>query len=154
MQEGGQRAARCRFALRTHIEEGLPGVVAEWSDHNVSDPGITLIEAYAQMVDQLIYRLNRVPDRNYVKFLELMDVQLRPPAAARGEVTFWLSAPQPQTVVVRAAISVTSSPRSGVAPSAWTSAGRCAFRGHCAAMRVIGKPARRTSSAGTLTTRC
>jgi len=72
----------------------------EWTDHNVSDPGVTLIEAFAQMVDQLIYRLNRVPDRHYIKFLELIGVELRPPAAARGKVTFWLSAPQPQTVVV------------------------------------------------------
>jgi predicted phage baseplate assembly protein len=84
-----------------------------WTDHNVSDPGVTLIEAYAQMVDQLIYRLNRVPDRNYVKFLELIDVQLRPPAAARGEVTFWLSAAQPQPVTVRAATEV-STPRTDV----------------------------------------
>ena len=72
-----------------------------WTDHNVSDPGVTLIEAFAQMVDQLIYRLNRVPDLHYVKFLELIGVELRPPAAARGEVTFWLSAPQPQPVIVR-----------------------------------------------------
>ena len=49
----------------------------EWTDHNVSDPGVTLIEAFAQMVDQLIYRLNRVPDLNYVKFLELIGVELR-----------------------------------------------------------------------------
>ena len=73
----------------------------EWTDHNVSDPGVTLIEAFAQMVDQLIYRLNRVPDRNYIKFLELIGVELRPPAPAQGKVTFWLSAPQPQTVLVR-----------------------------------------------------
>jgi predicted phage baseplate assembly protein len=72
-----------------------------WTDHNVSDPGVTLIEAFAQMVDQLIYRLNRVPDLHYVKFLELIGVELRPPAAARGEVTLWLSAPQPQPVIVR-----------------------------------------------------
>ena len=44
----------------------------EWTDHNVSDPGVTLIETFAFMVDQLLYRLNRVPDRTYVKFLELM----------------------------------------------------------------------------------
>jgi predicted phage baseplate assembly protein len=73
-----------------------------WTDHNVSDPGVTLIEAVAQMVDQLIYRLNRVPDLNYIKFLELIGIELRPPAAARGKTTFWLSAPQPQTVLVRA----------------------------------------------------
>jgi len=86
----------------------------EWTDHNVSDPGVTLIEAFAQMVDQLIYRLNRVPDRNYIKFLELIGVELRPPAAARVRVTFWLSAPQPQTVVVRAETEV-ATPRTDVA---------------------------------------
>ena len=80
----------------------------------MSDPGVTLIEAFAQMVDQLIYRLNRVPDRNYIKFLELIGVELRPPAAARGRVTFWLSAPQPQTVVVRSETEV-ATPRTDVA---------------------------------------
>src|SRR5918997_1986088 len=85
----------------------------EWTDHNVSDPGVTLIEAFAQMVDQLIYRLNRVPDLHYVKFLELIGVELRPPAAARGTVTFWLSAPQPQTVRVRAETEV-ATPRTDI----------------------------------------
>jgi predicted phage baseplate assembly protein len=72
----------------------------EWTDHNVSDPGVTLIETFAYMVDQLIYRLNRVPDRNYVKFLELIGVHLFPPVAARVPVTFWLSAPQEELVRV------------------------------------------------------
>jgi predicted phage baseplate assembly protein len=84
-----------------------------WTDHNVSDPGVTLIEAVAQMVDQLIYRVNRVPDRNYVKFLELIGVELRPPAAAEGSATFWLSAPQPQAVRVRVESQV-ATPRTDV----------------------------------------
>ncbi len=33
----------------------------EWTDHNVSDPGVTLIETFAYVVDQVLYRLNRVP---------------------------------------------------------------------------------------------
>ena len=78
----------------------------EWTDHNVSDPGVTLIEAFAQMMDQLIYRLNRIPERHYVKFLELIGMQLFPPTAARGTVTFWLSAPQPAPVLVRAETEV------------------------------------------------
>ena len=65
-----------------------------WTDHNVSDPGVTLIETFAFMVDLLLYRLNRVPDRNYIKFLDLFGLRLFPPAAARAPVTFWLSAPQ------------------------------------------------------------
>lgn len=84
-----------------------------WTDHNVSDPGVTLIEAVAQMVDQLIYRLNRVPDLNYIKFLELLGVELRPPAAAHGSATFWLSSPQPQVVTVRADCQV-ATPRTDV----------------------------------------
>ena len=72
----------------------------EWTDHNVSDPGVTLIETFASMVDQLLYRLNRVPDRLYVKFLDLLGVRMLPPTAARTDVTFWLSAPQPEPVNV------------------------------------------------------
>ncbi|MBF6606458.1 MAG: putative baseplate assembly protein [Chloroflexi bacterium] len=70
----------------------------EWTDHNVSDPGVTLIEAFAFMTDQLIYRLNRVPDRHYVKFLELIGVRLFPPTAARTPLTFYLTAPRPEAV--------------------------------------------------------
>ena len=85
----------------------------DWTDHNVSDPGVTLIEAFAQMVDQLIYRLNRVPDRHYVKFLELIGLQLYPATAARGTATFWLAAAQPATVLVRAETEV-ATPRTEV----------------------------------------
>ncbi|WP_315098954.1 putative baseplate assembly protein, partial [uncultured Cellulomonas sp.] len=72
----------------------------EWTDHNVSDPGVTLIETVAFMTDELFYRLNRVPDRLYVAFLELLGVRLHPAGAASVDVTMWLSAPQDETVVV------------------------------------------------------
>ncbi len=71
-----------------------------WTDHNVSDPGITLIETFAYMVDQLLYRLNRVPDRTYVKLLDLIGLRLHPPTGAVAPVTFWLSAPQSQTITI------------------------------------------------------
>ncbi|WP_067463762.1 putative baseplate assembly protein [Actinomadura macra] len=79
---------------KRYIQQRCP----EWTDHNVSDPGVTLIEAVAHMVDQLVYRLNRVPEKNYVTFLELLGITLLPPAAARTDVTFWLSAPQEEDV--------------------------------------------------------
>jgi predicted phage baseplate assembly protein len=73
----------------------------EWTDHNVSDPGVTLIETFAWMTDQVLYRLNRVPERNYIKFLELIGVRLFPPTAARAMITFWLAGPQPGTIHIR-----------------------------------------------------
>jgi predicted phage baseplate assembly protein len=80
----------------------------EWTDHNVSDPGVTLIETFAFMVDQLLYRLNRVPDRLYVAFLDLIGVALLPPTAATADVTFWLSAPQPDPVTVPAGAEIST----------------------------------------------
>ena len=65
----------------------------EWTDHNVSDPGVTLIETFAFMTDQLLFRLNQVPDRMYVKFLEMIGLRLLPATPAKAPVTFWLSAP-------------------------------------------------------------
>lgn len=63
----------------------------EWSDYNVSDPGITLIELFAWMTEMLVYRLNRVPEKNYIQFLEMLNFQRRPARSATTELTFWLS---------------------------------------------------------------
>ena len=63
----------------------------EWTDHNVSDPGITLIELFAWMTELLIYRTNQVPTKNYIKFLELLGIKLEAPKAAQAPVTFYLS---------------------------------------------------------------
>src|SRR5437764_9416430 len=78
----------------------------EWTDHNLSDPGITLLELFAWMTDMLLYRLNRVPDRNYIKFLELMGVRLEPARAATALLGFRLSAPQSEDMRIPRGTSV------------------------------------------------
>jgi predicted phage baseplate assembly protein len=80
--------------------------IPAWTDHNVHDPGVTLIEAVATVADQLSYRLNQVPERHYRKFLDLLGITLRPPAAARADLTFRLSAPRPEPVRVPAGTQV------------------------------------------------
>src|SRR5688572_3301407 len=63
----------------------------EWTDHNVSDPGVALIELFAWMTDMLLYRANQVPDKVYIKFLEFIGMRLAPPRAAQVDVTFYLA---------------------------------------------------------------
>src|SRR5215211_6600567 len=83
----------------------IPTYCPEWTDHNVSDPGVALIELFAWMTDMLLYRVNQIPDKVYVKFLELIGLTLTPPRSARAPVTFYLSAPltgdQPDLLVPR-----------------------------------------------------
>lgn len=71
----------------------IPRYCPEWTDHNVSDPGVTLIELFAWMVEALLYQLNRVPEKTYITLLDLLGVTLSPQDPARVELTFRLSAP-------------------------------------------------------------
>lgn len=78
----------------------------EWTDHNVSDPGVTLIETFAYLVDTLLYRLNRVPDKLYLTFLDLIGVRPHPPTAATVAATFWLSARQDEAITVPRGVQI------------------------------------------------
>lgn len=86
--------------LVDEAKKRIPYYCKDWTDHNVSDPGITLIELFAWMVDILLYRLNQVPDLHYIKFLEMLGVRLNGPVPAKVPITFWLTAPQNQTVLI------------------------------------------------------
>lgn len=77
----------------------IPQYCPEWTNHNIADPGITLIELFAWMSEMIIYRLNKVTDKNFLAFLDLMGVTLQPPQPAQTLVTFSLAGGAPPTVV-------------------------------------------------------
>ncbi len=88
----------------------IPLYTPEWTDFNLSDPGITLLELFAWMTDIVLYRLNRVPDKHYIKMMELIGIRLKEVEAARTAVTFWLSTPQTTDVELPEGVEV-STPR-------------------------------------------
>ena len=51
----------------------IPRYYPEWTDHNVHDPGITFIELFAWLAEMQIYQLDQITDRNYKKFLKLLN---------------------------------------------------------------------------------
>jgi hypothetical protein len=70
----------------------IPLYAPEWTDHNASDPGITLMELFAWIAEMDVYRLNRIPDRHKRRLLALMGVRPTPPRPARGAVELRLPA--------------------------------------------------------------
>lgn len=84
----------------------IPRYCPEWTNYNPSDPGITLIELFAWMTDQMFQRFNQVPRRNYVAFLELLGVRLRAPNPAKTYLSFYLSGNLPQTYTIPAGTEV------------------------------------------------
>jgi Baseplate J-like protein len=60
----------------------------QWTDLGPSDPGIVLLDVFAYLTDVMLYRLNRIPEKAFVAFLNLIGVHIYPPAAARVTLHF------------------------------------------------------------------
>ena len=57
------------------VREGvelIPRWAPEWTNHNASDPGITLLELFAYLSEIYLYRVDRVSDADKAQFLELL----------------------------------------------------------------------------------
>lgn len=80
---------------RTRIAHHSPA----WTEHNVSDPGITLIELFAWITDILLYRVNRVPERLHLALLKLVGVTPAPPRQAQVGIRFMLERPAPDLTI-------------------------------------------------------
>jgi predicted phage baseplate assembly protein len=92
---------------RTRISRACP----EWTEHNVSDPGITLIELFAWMTEMTIYRLNRVPDKLHVALLDLLGIRLDGPSAATTSLRFRLAEPASEAVTIPGGATEVGTPR-------------------------------------------
>lgn len=78
----------------------IPRYTPEWTNFNNSDPGMTLVQLFAWMTEIVIYRLNQVPDLNYIKFLQLLGIELDPAQPAVANLTFSLARPDLSYVIV------------------------------------------------------
>jgi predicted phage baseplate assembly protein len=77
----------------------IPRYTPEWTDFNESDPGITLLQLFAWLTELQLYELNRVPERSYIKFLQLLGLELRPAQPAQADLTFTPRPNAPQQAV-------------------------------------------------------
>lgn len=74
--------------MRSRISRYTPEWKPVWSDLNDSDPGITMLQVFAWLGEMLAYRMNQVPALVYLKFLELLGVELRAAEPAEVQITF------------------------------------------------------------------
>lgn len=103
---------------RQYVRAATP----EWTDHSPGDPGIVLVELFAFLTENLLYRLNQVPDKAYVEFLRLMGVRLDPPAAASVTLAFRTARPAGQAVTIPRGTQVTGDARGGQEPPVFVTA--------------------------------
>ena len=68
--------------LREDALKRLPVLAPEWTDHNVHDPGVTILELLAWLVETYGYQLDQITDEHRLKYLDLVGVRPRPPQPA------------------------------------------------------------------------
>jgi hypothetical protein len=78
----------------------------EWTNFNKSDPGVTLLELFAFLTENLLYRSNQIPERNRRKFLQLLGVPLQPASSAMGLVSFVNERGPLQTITLNRGLEV------------------------------------------------
>lgn len=103
--------------LFAEAQRRIPAYTPDWTDQNPSDPGIALLQLFCWLQEMTIWRLNQVPQKNYVKFLELVGQNLTGATPATVELQF---TPSSDTlgvgVLVPAGTSVRAASASATAP--------------------------------------
>src|SRR5947209_14490630 len=79
--------------LRDELVQRIPIYAPEWTDHNASDPGITLVELFAYLGENLLYRFNQLPETAKLAFLRLLQIPMRPAVPSRALVSLTTKEP-------------------------------------------------------------
>lgn len=64
----------------------IPAMTDQWTDFNSHDPGITVLQTYAWLMDMLNYYMNATGDIHVQKYLKLLGVEPKPVRASEGYV--------------------------------------------------------------------
>jgi len=80
-----------KHTFETLLEDAiskLPSRAPAWTDYNLSDPGITLIELFAWLNDINSYRLNRISNEHQEAFLKIVNPNTEENIAAKVLLSF------------------------------------------------------------------
>jgi hypothetical protein len=80
---------------------------------NQMDVGRALIRIFGRLVTKVSDRLNQVPEKNFLAFLDLIGGQLQPPQPAKVPLTFYLAEASPVGSLVPAYTQISAPPLEG-----------------------------------------
>jgi baseplate J-like protein len=96
------------------VKELLAAHTAKWPDfHPDKGASRALIEIFGRFAELIIARLNQVPEKNFLAFLDMIGASLLPPQPARAPLTFSLVNGSIQDGLVPAGTQIAAAPAEG-----------------------------------------
>lgn len=100
---------RSYASVMNEVRSRIPRYTPEWTNLNETDPGIIVMELFAWLTEMQLYRMAQVPQLHYLKFLELIGLELDPARAATARLTMEVTPGYSQpSVIVPAKTQVAS----------------------------------------------
>lgn len=81
---------RRREDVLRYVRETAPAYTDRWSPES-ADAGTAIASLFAEMVEDVTERLDRLPEKHFISFLETVGFDRRPPQSARLPLTFELA---------------------------------------------------------------
>src|SRR4051794_11583463 len=91
----------------------IPRLAPGWTDYNVSDPGITLIDLQAMHTEADVFGIDRIPRSHRMQFLALAGISLRPVLPAVTPVEFLLPTATSEAVRIPTGVVLTATTDEG-----------------------------------------
>src|SRR5689334_3011518 len=81
------------------LRSRIPRYNPAWTNYNDSDPGITLLQLFSWLAETTLHRMNGVPRKNYLKFAQLLGLQLRAKRPATVSLAFTAKPAEPPATI-------------------------------------------------------
>ncbi|MEK7729839.1 MAG: hypothetical protein AAB354_15635, partial [candidate division KSB1 bacterium] len=91
-----------------------PFYAPEWKPSFEKEFGAALLNIFAYLLDNVLARLNRAADKNFLAFLDMLDMTLLPARSARVPVTFQLAEGALQNVLIPLGTQVSAAAKDAV----------------------------------------
>ena len=106
-------------AIVQQARDLAPFYVPEWAAAEDTGAGAALLAVFAKMLEGLARRLNEVPQKNFIAFLNMLGAKLLPGQPARVPLTFFLSTGAQEAVRIPQRSQAAGTPPTGGDPIAF-----------------------------------
>ena len=106
-------AAPSRQDVKKEVRSRIKSFTPEWTNLRPTDAGVALTQLFSEQMEPVLERLNRLPEKSFVEFLNIAGIRPLQPSPAAAFLEFEISDTAPQSVFIARGFQVGAQPAEG-----------------------------------------